>query len=46
EQSVKPFINQHSAYYTKAIQPSEKLISLRASFLAYGFKSLNYYALA
>lgn len=45
-QRVKPFSNQHRAYYTKAIQPSEKLIALRSRFLAYGFKSLDYYAFA
>lgn len=36
--------SQHKAYYTKPISPGDKLIALRASFLAYGFSSLDYYA--
>ncbi len=41
-----PFSNQHRAYYTKAyeIELSEKLKALQTRFLAYGFKSLDYYA--
>lgn len=44
EQSAGQFPNQQRAYYTKPI-PGEKLSALRASFLAYGFTSLDYYAL-
>lgn len=46
EQLAKPTANQHRAFYTKAYGNtlSPLLIALRASFCAYGFNSLDYYA--
>lgn len=39
--------NLHIAYYTKPYNSAsrEKLLALQASFLSYGFNSLNYYAM-